>query len=248
MWTVKKASDMTGVSMRTLRYYDTIGLLKPETVTDAGYRLYGEESMARLGQILLLRELGFRLQEIKEILDDPDFDREKALDQQIKLLSLKKERMEAILSLAKEIRKTGVYKMDFQVFDKQKIESYAAEAKKQWGQTEAYREYEEKTAGDSDEKKERLAAELMGIFAQLGTMREKSPADPGVQTLVGKLQKFITENYYTCTEKILSGLGQMYKAGGEMTDHIDAAGGKGTAAFVSDAIAQYCRSFDCTGE
>ena len=241
MWTVHKVSRMTGVSVRTLHHYDAIGLLKPGTVTEAGYRLYGEESLERLGQIMLFKELGFSLREIGEILNDPEFDREKALDQQIELLSLRKKRIESIISLAEQIKRTGVYKMDFKVFDKEKIESYAAEAKKEWGGTEAYREFEEKTAGYSGEKQTALAGDLMELFKEFGTMRDRSPADTDVQKQVKKLQDFITKNYYTCTKQILSGLGQMYAAGGEMTGNIDKAGGEGTAEFAAKAIAEYCR-------
>lgn len=131
--------------------------------------------------------------------------------------------------------------MNFKVFDRQKIENYKSEAKKVWGDTAAYREYETKSANYSEEKQESLTREMMSIFKEFGDKIEKSPADAEVQELVKKLQAFITANYYTCTKEILSGLGQMYAAGGEMTENIDAAGGKGTAAFASSAITEYCR-------
>ena len=82
--------------------------------------------------------------------------------------------------------------------------------------------------------------DLMGIFTEFGSMMDRNPEDERVQAQVGKLQQFITDNYYTCTKEILASLGQMYAAGGEMTDNIDAAGGKGTAEFASRAIAIYC--------
>ena len=241
MWTVNKVCKLTGVSARTLHHYDAIGLLKPSAVTDAGYRLYDDAGMERLGQIMLFKEFGFSLREIKEILNNPDFDREKALNQQIELLSLKKKRIENIISFAEQIKRTGVYQMDFKVFDKEKIEKYKVEAKKSWGDTEAYREYEKKTADYSEEKQKLLAGALMDLFKEFGTMRDQSPADTDVQQQVKKLQDFITANYYTCTKQILAGLGQMYSAGGEMTDHIDTAGGKGTAEFAAKAIAEYCK-------
>lgn len=86
MMTVNEASKLTGVSIRTLQYYDTIGLLPPAGYTEAGYRLYDDTAMERLQQILLFRELEFPLKEIKRILDSPNFDRSKALEQQIELL------------------------------------------------------------------------------------------------------------------------------------------------------------------
>ena len=128
--------------------------------------------------------------------------------------------------------------MDFSSFDTAKIDRYAQEAKKKWGNTEAYQEFETKTAG-----KDMTAAadKLMDIFRQFGEIRHLSPADAQAQDLVKKLQAFITENYYTCTNQILFGLGQMYAAPGEMNENIDKAGGEGTGAFAKEAITIYCR-------
>lgn len=86
---INEAAKMTGVTIRTLHYYDQIGLLRPETVTDAGYRLYGEKDMERLSQILFFRELDFPLSQIKEMLDSPSFDRNEALRAQHELLKKK---------------------------------------------------------------------------------------------------------------------------------------------------------------
>ena len=93
MWTVNEVGKRTGVSIRTLQYYDKIGLLHPAQYTQAGYRLYDKRGLERLQQILLFRELAFSLKEIEKILQSPDFDREKALDQQIEMLTLKKEHL-----------------------------------------------------------------------------------------------------------------------------------------------------------
>ena len=240
MMTVKEVSKLTGVSVRTLHYYDEIGLFVPAMTTDAGYRLYDNSDLERLQQILLFKELGFSLKDIKGIMDRPDFDRKKALSDQIVLLTLKKEYFENLISFAKQIESTGVCSMNFTAFDRQKIDDYKSKAKKIWGGTEAYREYENKTADYSDEKQKLLAREMMSIFTEFGSKREKSPADADAQELVGKLQKYISEHFYTCTNEILAGLGQMYAAGGEMTENIDSTGGKGTAEFVSAAIAEYC--------
>ena len=105
MKTVHEVSAQTGVSIRTLQYYDKIGLLSPSMRTEAGYRLYDETALERLQQILLFRELEFSLDEIRTILNAPDFDREKALTQQIELLTMKKERLEQIRAWKKEHRK-----------------------------------------------------------------------------------------------------------------------------------------------
>ena len=104
MMTVHEVSKLTGVSIRTLQYYDTIGLLKPDQYTESGYRLYDDTALERLQQILLFKELEFPLKEIKEIMDAPNFDRSKALEQQIELLTLKKEHRENLSDFARGIK------------------------------------------------------------------------------------------------------------------------------------------------
>lgn len=149
--TVREVSRLTGVSVRTLHYYDEIGLLRPSQVTEAGYRLYDDTALERLQQILLFRELEFPLKDIKTILDNPDFDREEAISRQIELLTLKKERLERLIAHAREIRETGANMMEFQAFDTSKIDAYTAEAKARWGGTETWREFEEKSADRSED-------------------------------------------------------------------------------------------------
>lgn len=235
MKTVHEAAETAGVSIRTLRYYDSIGLLNPASTTEAGYRLYDEACMERLRRILLYRELDFSLKEIGLILDSPDPDCDRALEQQIGLLRMRKERLEKLISMAERMKK-GERNMSFEAFDRKKIDRYAEEAKKTWGQTEAYREYEKNTADYTRDKHELLAEQMMNIFREIGDVKNGSPDSAEARALIRKLQTFITENYYNCTDEILSGLGQMYAAGGEMTENIDTAGGKGTAAFTAAVI------------
>lgn len=240
MKTVKEVSKLTGVSVRALHHYDAIGLLKPTRVTEAGYRLYDDTALARLQSILLFRELQFPLREIGEILDTPDFDPMSALEQQIRLLELRREHLDEVISHARQIQRTGVMNMDFSAFDETKLEAYAREARAKWGQTQAYKEFEEKTAGQTQARLQETGEALMDHFRRLGALRHMSPGAGEVQTLIGELRDFITRHYYTCTPKILRGLGQMYAAGGEMTENIDKAGGPGTAAFANAAIEIYC--------
>ena len=240
MKTVAQVSKLTGVSVRTLHHYDEIGLLKPAQVTEAGYRLYDEESLSRLHSILLLKELQFPLKEIRDILDSPGFDPMQALQQQIELLELQKKHLEDLISHARTIQKTGVIPMDFSSFDTEKIDRYAAQAKEKWGKTDAYKEYEVKTAGQSKTQQQETGDKLMDIFREFGQIRHLSPSSEEAQALVAKLQQFITDNYYTCTKQILRGLGMMYIAGDEMTENINKAGGEGTAEFAHKAIEVYC--------
>lgn len=242
MRTVKEVSRLTGVSVRTLHHYDAIGLLRPTRVTQAGYRLYDDAALLRLQTILLFRELEFSLKEIRDILDSPGFDQQAALEQQIHLLELKREHLGDLISYARQIQQTGVMNMDFSAFDNSRMDQYAAQAKALWGKTDAYREFEEKNADQTPEQLRDSGNALMAIFAEFGAVRHLPPESPEVQALVAKLQAFISEHYYTCTPQILQGLGQMYIAGGSMTDNIDAAGGKGAAELASEAIRVYCQT------
>ena len=180
------------------------------------------------------------LKDIQRIIQSPSLDRQKALDQQITLLELKMEHLDNLINLAREIKATGVKtKMDFSAFDTKKMDEYAAKAKETWGNTRAYQEYERKTKGRSKAEDREISRQMMDIFAEFGAIRYGDPASPEAQALVRKLQDFISAHYYTCTDQILSGLGQMYAAGGEMTGNIDCCGGEGTAVFAGQAIRSY---------
>jgi len=240
MMTIKEFARLCSCNAQTLRYYDKIGLLHPSGRTEAGYRLYGGRDLQRLQRILLFRAVEFPLREIKAIMEDPDFDRTAVLEQQIELLTLEKEHIENLISLARGIKLLGENYMNFTAFDRKKLDDYAREAKAAWGNTAAHKEFEEKKKGRSEEKEQALGAELMAIFAELGRIRHSDPAAEEAQRLVKKLQDFIGEHYYTCTDTILLGLGKMYAAGGEFTENIDRCCGEGTAVFVCRAIEAKC--------
>ena len=237
MMTMHEVSKLAGVSVRTLHHYDAIGLLPPTALTEAGYRLYDDTALARLQSILLFRELEFPLKDIKSILDDPKFDQATALTDQIKLLELRQNRLGQLIALARETLETGVTPMKFDAFSKTEQEKYTAEVKEKWGNTAAYQESQQReqdgTAGEP--------ADLMKHFADLGRLKHLSPAAPEAQTAIRELQQFITDHFYTCTPEILAGLGEMYVTGERFRENIDKVGGEGTAAFVSKAIAVYCK-------
>ena len=236
MKTVNEISKITGVSVRTLHHYDSIGLLKPAKVTEAGYRLYDDTALKRLQQILLFRELEFPLKDIRDILESPRFDRAKALEQQIALLELKKEHIENLLDLARGIKLLGVNHMDFSAFDTKKIDQYAAEAKAAYGQTKEYQEFLEKTKDRTGADNRQLTLRMMALFTEFGGMRHLPPDAPEVQAQVEKLQGFINEHFYSCSDEILHWLSQVYAGGGEMNANIDRAGGEGTGEFVFQAV------------
>ena len=240
MITVHKVSKLTGLSVRTLQYYDEIGLLPPARYTEAGYRLYDDAAIERLQQIMLFRELEFPLKEIKRILDSPDFDRNKALEQHITLLTLKREHIDNLIRMAQTVKLTGGVTMDFEAFDKKKLEEYAQQARTAWGATAEYKEFEQKNSEKTLAQINETGNGLMALLAEYGSIKEGDPSAPLAQALTRRVQEYITENYYTCTNTIFAQLGKMYGSGGEFTENIDKIGGPGTAAFASEAIRIYC--------
>ena len=121
MRTVKEISELTGISVRTLHYYDEIGLLKPTQKSDAGYRLYDDRALEILQQILFFREFDIPLKEIKAVLENPALERNQILQMQRKMLVAKKERMEHLIASIDDILK-GENKMDFAIFSKTEVE------------------------------------------------------------------------------------------------------------------------------
>lgn len=241
MMTVNEVSKLSGISVRTLHYYDQIGLLRPDQVSEAGYRLYGQHALERLQQILLFRQLEFPLKEIKSIVDSPDFNKQEALDQQIEMLRLQQKHLSGLIDLALEIKKNGVNKMDFKPFDTSKIDEYAKEAKERWGDSAAYQESARKTKNYTKEDWNMANEQMTSVFAELGQLKDLPPESQEVQLAVKKLQEFISQFYYPCNKDILAGLGQMYTADQRFKDNIDKMGGSGTAEFTAKAIACYCR-------
>ena len=237
---IKQFAEFTGVSVRTLHYYDEIGLLKPACVDEhTGYRYYDENSLLRMQEILFYRELDFSLKTIGEILSSPNYNKEKALNEQKILLTLKKERLEKLISAIDDAMKG---KNIMETFDNSEFEKYKAEAKEKWGKTDAYKEHTEKTKNYSKEKWDSLSNDLDEILSEFALCMKngEEPESIEAQTLVKNLQNHITENYYHCTNEILAGLGQMYVADERFKNNIDKHS-DGTADFISEAITIYCR-------
>lgn len=238
MMTIGELSALTHVSIRTLRHYDKIGLLKPSRVTEAGYRQYDASALQRLHTILLFRELEFPLADIAHIIDAPDFDPIDALDRQITLLIMRREHIDNLIILAKGMKLKGLNHMDFSAFDARKIDDYTAQAKAAWGNTAAWKEYEQR--GYTHEQNKQSGDGLMALITSFGKDRDIHPASDKAQAMVQQLRDFITANFYTCTVPVLRGLADMYDGGGDFTRNIDKAGGEGTAAFLAQAMRIYC--------
>ena len=237
---IREFAEFTGVSVRTLHYYDEIGLLMPAYVDKTtGYRYYDENSLLRMQEILFYRELDFSLKSIGEILSSPNYDKSKALTEQKHLLTLKKERLERLISVIDSaVKGENVMK----AFDNSEFEQYKAEAQEKWGKTQAYKEYGKRTGGYTGQKWNELSEgmdQIMAAFA--GCMNKgETPDSSEARGLVKELQNYITRHYYTCTDPILKGLGQMYVADERFKANIDRHG-QGTAEFI-------CRAIEaCTG-
>ena len=233
---IKEFADFTGVSVRTLHYYDEIGLLKPASVDrSTGYRFYDDNSFLRMQEILFYRELDFSLKRIGDILSSPHYDKNKALQEQKQLLTLKKERLERLISAI-----DGAVKGEnvMITFDSREIESYKEEAKARWGDTTTYTEYTEKIAGKNEAD---LFAGMNTVLAAFAHCMKagNQPDSHESQRLVKELQDYISTNFYTCTKEILAGLGQMYTADERFKSNIDTHG-EGTAQFISTAISYFC--------
>ena len=237
---IKEFAEFTGVSVRTLHYYDEIGLLTPAFVDETtGYRFYDEKSLLRMQEILFYRELDFSLKSIGEILSSPNYDTRKSLEEQKILLTLKKERLERLIASIDEAMK-GANVMS--AFDNSEFEKHKVEAQEKWGKTNAYKEHAERTKNYSKQKWNDLAEGMDHIMAEFASCmkKEKKPDSTEAQNLVKMLQNHITENYYLCTNEILAGLGQMYVGDERFKNNIDKHAG-GTAAFICEAIEFYCR-------
>lgn len=248
---VKEVAGLVGVSVRTLHHYDQIGLLVPESVSPAGYRLYTDCNLERLQQILFFKEIGFNLHEIKEILDSPGFNRRSALYNHRELLLEKKHRIEEII---RTVEKTidsmeGEIIMDkkdmFSGFDMSEIEKhqaqYAEETRQKYGNSDAYQESTKKTAKYTKEDWAKIMGEADRIYQNIATLMDKGAADPEVQKAVGEWRQHITDNFYNCTLEIFRGLGDMYVEDHRFTENIDKVK-PGLAAFLREAMHVYCDS------
>lgn len=237
MKTVKEMSQLSGVSVRTLHYYDEIDLLKPTVVAENGYRYYDHLAILRLQEILLYRELDFPLKKIKEIVEQPGYDKKQALLDQIRLLELKRNRLDSIIQHAKALQMEEE-EMAFEAYDQKTIQAFEAEAKKRWGNTQAYQDFEHQPSADFAQ----VAQDMAPLMKKFGELREKDVTDLAVQAQVAGLKDYISQHFYPCDKTVLAGLGQMYVEDNRFTTFIDQIGGAGTASFISEAIAVYCQA------
>ena len=239
---ISEVAKLSGVTVRTLHYYDEIGLLKPSDITEAGYRVYSNKDLETLQQILFFRELDFPLNEIKEIMTNPNYNKNEALNKHKELLMEKRKRIDGLIALINKTIK-GDNIMSFKEFDNSKIEEnkrkYSEEVKNRWGNTDAYKEYEKKTSSYDKNSWTTINEEMIEILKEFADNRNEDPNSHIVQSLVEKWRAYITSNFYNCTKEILSGLGLMYIGDERFRENIDKYG-EGTAEFMAKAIEIYC--------
>lgn len=245
--TVHEVADLTGITIRALHYYDEIGLLKPTMVTGSKYRLYSNDDLSRLQEILFFREVGFSLKEIKNLLSSPNYSRTEALKRHLDILQAQKERIEALISLVKtEI--AGNPAPSFTPFSDAKVlelkEKYRSEVLKRWGDTESFKEYETAFLSQPQEKQEDQLKKFRFVskdtFERLAQFQNQSPACQEVQQIVKEWQQYISESFYKCDNQILLYLGQLYIGDERFSNYINRFGSGNLASFFSEAINIFC--------
>lgn len=245
-YTVQKLAQLAGVSIRTLHYYDEIGLLKPSHIQENGYRVYEDKELLRLQQILFYRELEFSLEDIKKILDSPSFNMMVALQDHKKLLELKKERIEKVLltvnATMKHLKGGGIMKNDdlFNGLNDKKMQEYAEEAKQRWGDTDAYKQSAERTRHWTKEDYKKAELDQQAITQEVANlMKAGEPVESyAVQQVIEKHYKYLGR-FYDAPYDMYRNLGKMYVDDPRFTAYYDKFA-KGLAVFMRDAIAYYC--------
>jgi DNA-binding transcriptional MerR regulator len=242
VYTVDQLSKLAGVSIRTLHYYDEIGLLKPSFVRPNGYRVYEQKELLKLQQILFFRELEFPLGEITKMVNAPGFDAKKALIDQKKLLELKKVRIEKLLQSVDDRLKGGDKNMDdtqlFGSFDDKQMEEYKKEAKKRWGDTDAWKQSQERTRHWTKADYKKIAEEGNKFTAELAKLMDRGSEDADVQNMIAKHYQGI-QVFYDCSLEMYRGLGQLYVDDTRFAAYYDKFK-PGMAKFMRDAIVYFC--------
>lgn len=238
---VKEVADLVGISVRTLHHYDEIGLLTPKNITESGYRLYSDDNLASLQQMLFFKELGFPLKKIKEIMASPSFDRNEALKVQRNMLLEKRRRMDDMITMIeKTIQNT---KGEFNMSNKEKFAGFdfshnphEQEARERWGNN-AVDDSNEKINNMPKDQQKVLREEFDAIYEKLATLRHLPPESNAAKAAI--------EVWYDYLNKVgnfsldaFKGLGQVYVDDERFTKNIDQYG-DGLAVFMRDAMAIY---------
>jgi DNA-binding transcriptional MerR regulator len=240
---VKEVARLAGVSVRTLHHYDSIGLLPPGTRTAAGYRLYTDADLLRLQQILISRELGLTLEEIRRSLDDPRFDRKATLLDQRERLKDRARQAEAMIraidvamAALDGSRKKGEMKME-DLFEGFNPSQYDEEARRQWGKSDAFIESEQRTRRYTPDDWKAVNAEQAAVYddAYAALKAGKTPSDPAVMDIAERHRVSIDRWFYPCSHGMHRGLASMYESDDRFRQSIDKHG-EGLTSFLAEAI------------
>ena len=247
MYAVKQLSDLAGVSVRTLHYYDEIDLLKPSAVSENGYRHYDEAAVLKLQQILFYREMGLGLLQIKDLLDSPNFDLVTALQSHREELQARIERLQAlihtvdstILHLVGEIDMSK--KQLFAGFSEEKQKQYEAEiANDPRDDQNKVKESQRNWKSYSTAQKEQIKAEGGAIYTDLIAVIDKGAASPEVQAIMARWHQHL-RYFYEPTPEILRGLGQMYNQHPDFIANFQQMH-PDLPAFLEQAVTHYCET------
>ncbi|MFN2195450.1 MAG: MerR family transcriptional regulator [Anaerolineales bacterium] len=242
-YTIKEIADLAGVTTRTLRYYDQIGLLSPADIGENGYRYYDQGNLLQLQQILFFRELDVPLKEIQHFVSRPDFNLLSALEQHQAALQRRAKRLDQLLATVTRTIKTikGEASMTakeyFEGFDETRYED---EVRERWGDTPQYAESQKKWASYSKEQKEAIKAEGGRLTRQMvGQSPDTSPDDPQVQAAIGEYYAYLNQYFYTCDVEFLRSLSDMWVADPRFAANYERVRAGG-AEFVRQAVHLYC--------
>jgi MerR family transcriptional regulator, thiopeptide resistance regulator len=241
MRTVSEVSELARVTVRSLHHYDEIGLLKPSARSDAGYRLYSREDLARLQEIVIWRQLGFSLADVKALLDDPQHDRVRALREQRRLVERQIERLGAIAaaldaSLAALVQGTDVE--EAAMFERFDPTAYDDETRELWGDSEAYRESTARVASYGESEWCEIRAEAEQIVSDFVALQEdgEDPAGDLARAVAERHRQHVSRWFYECSPRVHRGLGEMYVADERFARNYERHAA-GLAAYVRDAFA-----------
>jgi MerR family transcriptional regulator, thiopeptide resistance regulator len=240
MRTIGEVAELAGVSVRTLHHYDELGLLRPGERSDAGYRLYSYDDLARLQEILIWRGLGFSLAEIGSLVDDPHYDRVGALERQRAVLERELGRLGALtraVDAALEAHRNGTRLKETSMFDAFDASEYEDEARERWGDTEAYRESARRTRAYGETEWSDIRAEAEAIVRELvALMRAGEPATgEAARALAERHRGHISRWFYPCSPSMHRGLAEMYVADERFRRSYEREAA-GLAAYLHDAI------------
>lgn len=243
VYTIKQLAELAGVSVRTLHYYDEIGLLRPSRAQPNGYRQYDEPELLRLQQILFFRELDFPLEEIQKILQAPDFNMKAALKDQRKLIELKKKRLVGLIAtIDKTLKKLNneITMSDQDLygdFSDEQMKQYAEEAKQRWGNTEAYKQSMERTKHFTKDDYKRMKEDGIKFNLAMVALMPLGPKHEKVQAMIAEHYNAL-RTFYEPNLELYEGLARMYVDDPRFAAYYNKHA-SGLAVFMRDAMLYY---------